>query len=785
MQQIILNLDHTDNKLYYQNLIRQGENLASELVINLGTEFQGYKYLIKFKNNENSEVVTPELMAVDNQIKYPITNALTKDAGTLRIELNAFDETGMLKKTATTTLRVLDALGETDEVVPKAFAPWYIQVFDLVENFTTEETTRQQTESIRETNETTRMSNEETRQTEETTRMSNEETRQTEETLRQEADILRGQTVGAIETNYAPRLTSVEEQINSLAVNVKNFGAKGDGVTDDTIAIQNAINSLSSGGVLYFPKGTYMINVEKWHKNDDSQLSTLYTYHTCGLYLKSNITLQLDTTTVLKAIPNSIGNDSTYGGTKLLYIAHCENVRIIGGSIQGERNEHLSTEKSTTQQGVSIEEGANNITIENVNITDFSGYTIFAGTSEEKYADRPKNVNIRNCYMADSNVGVVVERGANVLISGCIFENMTFGVDPVTSEKYGIAYGVDVEAGSLVTKNTNMIIENCVFYECEGGGMTMKNNTHVTVKNSTFYDNLVVITGNDNVNVSGNKFILTHCELSDADVFTLTGNDFQNSYFRFYGDSVKSGKVAVIGNNFVMLDRTGARVTGNNVYDNGGTGVISIRAIYGADTIDIINNHIYAGQYWRLIDSAINYKTNYININISNNTMQFCNAVSPATEQIQYLIPLRKGVKFNNNIVDCYFSSDLGAIYDNSPFSDTALIRTKQAVITISSNYTNNYKTLLSGNIININGLETLSKQFFVFLNNSGTYDTTSTVIYEMINNIVSSDDISAVFMQTDVNGVFNLYNNVFKSISISNPSVVRINNIVNGVKDA
>ena len=149
MQQIILNLDQTDNKLYHQNLIRQGENLASELVINLSTEFQGYKYLIKFKNNENLEVITQELIPIENQIKYAITNPLTKDAGTLRIELNAFDDTGMLKKTATTTLRVLDALGETDEVVPEAFAPWYIHVFDLVENFTTEEAARVEAENLR------------------------------------------------------------------------------------------------------------------------------------------------------------------------------------------------------------------------------------------------------------------------------------------------------------------------------------------------------------------------------------------------------------------------------------------------------------------------------------------------------------------------------------------------------------------------------------------------------------------------------------------------------------
>jgi hypothetical protein len=47
--------------------------------------------------------------------------------------------------------------------------------------------------------------------------------------------------------------------INGAYTNVKDFGATGDGTTNDTVAIQAAIDSLSSGGVLYFPFGTYKI----------------------------------------------------------------------------------------------------------------------------------------------------------------------------------------------------------------------------------------------------------------------------------------------------------------------------------------------------------------------------------------------------------------------------------------------------------------------------------------------------------------------------------------------
>lgn len=43
-------------------------------------------------------------------------------------------------------------------------------------------------------------------------------------------------------------------------VDIRVYGAKGDGITDDTIAIQNAILSLgSTGGTVFFPKGIYKV----------------------------------------------------------------------------------------------------------------------------------------------------------------------------------------------------------------------------------------------------------------------------------------------------------------------------------------------------------------------------------------------------------------------------------------------------------------------------------------------------------------------------------------------
>lgn len=58
--------------------------------------------------------------------------------------------------------------------------------------------------------------------------------------------------------NNASSINTINEQLADIAINVKSKGAKGDGVTDDTQAIIDALNYLSStGGIVLFPKGTY------------------------------------------------------------------------------------------------------------------------------------------------------------------------------------------------------------------------------------------------------------------------------------------------------------------------------------------------------------------------------------------------------------------------------------------------------------------------------------------------------------------------------------------------
>lgn len=107
---------------------------------------------------------------------------------------------------------------------------------------------------------------------------------------------------------------------------VSDYGAKGDGITLDTRAIQAAIDSASAtgGGVVTFPQGVYLSG---------------------ALFLKSNVELRIDEGVIIRAIQDDqhfpdiwtrVAGIEMYWPAALINIYKQQNVRISGkGTIDG------------------------------------------------------------------------------------------------------------------------------------------------------------------------------------------------------------------------------------------------------------------------------------------------------------------------------------------------------------------------------------------------------------------------------------------------------------------
>jgi hypothetical protein len=82
----------------------------------------------------------------------------------------------------------------------------------------------------------------------------------TTETVKGNADAL-GSHLSDKVTDATKNPHGAFTEFSDRAVNVKWFGAVGDGVTDDTEALQDALSSLgNSGGLVFVPAGTYLFN---------------------------------------------------------------------------------------------------------------------------------------------------------------------------------------------------------------------------------------------------------------------------------------------------------------------------------------------------------------------------------------------------------------------------------------------------------------------------------------------------------------------------------------------
>ncbi|MCK9618585.1 MAG: glycosyl hydrolase family 28 protein [Lentimicrobiaceae bacterium] len=185
-------------------------------------------------------------------------------------------------------------------------------------------------------------------------------------------------------------------------VNILDYGVVPDGKTTTTKAIQQAIDQCSSsgGGTLYFPAGVYMSGT---------------------IFLKDNVTINLDKAAVLKGIASDSAYPLTASGKKgFIRIDYASNVTIMGeGTIDGSGSNSIFQKGDNGDLRPFLLEclGSRNVVIKDVHLQNSAFWALHIFDSDNVRVDGVKIYNHSNW----NNDGIDVD-SRNVIISNCTID---------------------------------------------------------------------------------------------------------------------------------------------------------------------------------------------------------------------------------------------------------------------------------------------------------------------------------------------------------------------------
>jgi len=225
--------------------------------------------------------------------------------------------------------------------------------------------------------------------------------------------------------------------------NVQGFGARGDGLVDDTASIQSAIDYVSeSGGIVYLPAGTYKIKPQASIAVDRTRANAL-------TIAADNVTLAGDGPSLTKLVFRAFGDRDPTDSYELypwyskdgspnvwrgsaIFIAGgddasrprhnitIEDLEIDGGVRPGNTWDRTVPAGRAgegwdiSHKGINLQEGGHlrRILIRNVHAHDFRGEIIYGGGS---FIDE---VTVENCELHGTNADCL-SLAASVLVRGC------------------------------------------------------------------------------------------------------------------------------------------------------------------------------------------------------------------------------------------------------------------------------------------------------------------------------------------------------------------------------
>lgn len=284
---------------------------------------------------------------------------------------------------------------------------------------------------------------------------------------------------------------------------VRDFGARGDGSTDDTTAFQNAFDSLpSSGGTVVVPAGIYLIDPVR------------------SIRPRSKTHLKLSDGAKLIAKPN--GSDKAY----VIYVYKVSDVEISGGQIIGDRDQHQDGD-GEWGHGIFVR-GAERVTVRDIHISKCWGDGMSVGAALV-WQDAPipsKDVVVANIVSTGNRrQGLSIGRVYGMKVYDSEFSN-THGTTPecgidIEPDLPGIAYAVHIENclirgnavyGLLVYKRAQGVtIKHCIVEGNGSCGIVTRGCAATYIASNTIRNNsatgLFIQDGTVNCQASQNTFI--------------------------------------------------------------------------------------------------------------------------------------------------------------------------------------------------------------------------------------------------------------------------------------
>lgn len=309
-------------------------------------------------------------------------------------------------------------------------------------------------------------------------------------------------------------------------VSVLDFGANGLDTFDDTKAIQKGIDQLKKrgGGILYFPKGIYMVS----NKNMPGK--------SISVQLWSNIQLLGDgvNNSVIRLMPDQ----PPY--TVLLFLSQVKNVKLSGLTLDGNYNNQPNPRAPSEHlHGLYIEKSSD-VNIDSCKFIASGGDGIYIrmGLAESQ------PINIVNSVFDDTKRnGITLGSGfRNVRIAGCYF-GKKISRSPIDTEPTGGMCGdLIIENNTIETNNIltlggvsksnlgfNQILRNNKLINCSvfliyGRNIIIENNE--ITNNTNKKPAITVIRTNNNIKISGNKLKINN---QSAISITYSANQYPSS----------------------------------------------------------------------------------------------------------------------------------------------------------------------------------------------------------------------------------------------------------------